>query len=67
LKLETAAIRAFMKRFQRNLGGELLLASPFEWRGPFSVVLIACLFVSFFFLGQSVLVKIAILTFSLEI
>ena len=60
-------IRAFMKRFQRNLGVKLLLASLFEWCGLISEILIACLFVCFFFLRQSALVKIAILTFSSEI
>ena len=43
--LKTAAIRGFMKRFQRNSGVKLLSASPFEWRGLFLAFLIVCLFV----------------------
>jgi hypothetical protein len=43
--LNTAAIRAFMKRFQRNSGVKLLSASLFEWRGLFLAFLIVCLFV----------------------
>ena len=42
---QTAAIRAFMKRIQRNSGVKLLFARRFEPRGLFLGFPIVCLFV----------------------